>query len=383
MLTHQHIRFSEAPMMDWTDRHCRYFHRLLSRRARLYTEMLTTGAVIHGDRARLMAFDPFEQPVAMQLGGAEPAALATSAVLVEKFGYAEVNLNVGCPSDRVQDGAFGACLMREPARVGDCIKAMKDAVAIPVTVKCRIGVDDQDPEKALFTLAEACVESGADALFVHARKAWLKGLSPKENRDVPPLDYALVHRLKRALPDVPISINGGLTRIAEMQEQLQFVDGVMIGRAAYHDPALLLEVDPQLFGQSAPVANLFDAVDAFLPYVERELAKGERLSAMTRHLLGLFAGMPGARSFRRRLALEAVKPGAGVETLLGAVNEVRTAIARFAEAEAGNPPPTPNLPKPPDLNSPRAPPKWRSPRVAARRRARRPCSRQSAFSRGW
>jgi tRNA-dihydrouridine synthase A len=324
-------------MMDWTDRHCRYFHRLLSRRARLYTEMLTTGAVIHGERARLMAFDPFEQPVAMQLGGAEPAALATSAVLVEKFGYAEVNLNVGCPSDRVQDGAFGACLMREPDRVGDCIKAMKDAVAIPVTVKCRIGVDDQDPEKALFTLAEACVESGADALFVHARKAWLKGLSPKENRDVPPLDYALVHRLKRALPDVPIAINGGLTRIAEMQEQLQFVDGVMIGRAAYHDPALLLEVDPQLFGQSAPVANLFDAVDAFLPYVERELAKGERLSAMTRHLLGLFAGMPGARSFRRRLALEAVKPGAGIETLLGAVNEVRTAIARFAEAEAGKP----------------------------------------------
>ncbi len=319
-------------MMDWTDRHCRYFHRLLSRRARLYTEMLTTGAVIHGDRARLMAFDPFEQPVAMQLGGAEPAALAKAANIVEKFGYAEVNLNVGCPSDRVQNGAFGACLMREPARVGGCVKAMKDAVAIPVTVKCRIGVDDQDPEKALFALAEACVESGVDALFVHARKAWLKGLSPKENRDVPPLDYPLAHRLKRALPDVPIAINGGLTQIAQMQEQLQFVDGVMIGRAAYHDPALLLEVDPQLFGESAPAANLFDAVDAFLPYVERELAKGERLSAMTRHLLGLFAGMPGARSFRRRLALEAVKPGAGVETLLDAVGEVRAALARFADA---------------------------------------------------
>ncbi|MBG0797531.1 tRNA dihydrouridine(20/20a) synthase DusA [Methylocystis sp. L43] len=332
MLTNQDIRFAVAPMMDWTDRHCRYFHRLLSRRARLYTEMLTTGAVIHGDRARLMAFDPFEQPVAMQLGGAEPAALATSAVLVEKFGYAEVNLNVGCPSDRVQNGAFGACLMREPDRVGDCIKAMKDAVAIPVTVKCRIGVDDQDPEKALFALAEACVDSGADALFVHARKAWLKGLSPKENRDVPPLDYRLVHRLKRALPDVPVAINGGLTRMAEMQEQLQFVDGVMIGRAAYHDPALLLDVDPLLFGQPSPAADLFDAVDAFLPYVERELAKGERLSAMTRHLLGLFAGMPGARSFRRRLALEAVKPGAGVETLLDAVGEVRAALARFADA---------------------------------------------------
>ncbi|MGJ0427064.1 tRNA dihydrouridine(20/20a) synthase DusA [Methylocystis sp.] len=331
LITNQDIRFSVAPMMDWTDRHCRYFHRLLSRRARLYTEMLTTGAVIHGDRARLMAFDPFEQPVAMQLGGAEPAALAKSAVIVEKFGYAEVNLNVGCPSDRVQNGAFGACLMREPALVGDCVKAMKDAVAIPVTVKCRIGVDDQE-EHALFALAEACVESGADALFVHARKAWLKGLSPKENRDVPPLDYPLVHRLKRALPDVPIAINGGLTRMAEMQEQLQFVDGVMIGRAAYHDPALLLEVDPCLFGEPAPAADLFEAVDAFLPYVERQLASGERLAAITRHLLGLFAGMPGARSFRRRLALEAVKPGAGIETLLEAVDEVRAARTRFAGA---------------------------------------------------
>lgn len=331
MLTNQDIRFAVAPMMDWTDRHCRYFHRLLSRRARLYTEMLTTGAVIHGDRARLMAFDPFEQPVAMQLGGADPAALAKSAVIVETFGYAEVNLNVGCPSDRVQNGAFGACLMREPARVGDCVKAMKDAVSIPVTVKCRIGVDDQE-EHALFALAEACVESGADALFVHARKAWLKGLSPKENRDVPPLDYPLVYRLKRALPDVPIAINGGLTRMAEMQEQLQFVDGVMIGRGAYHDPALLLEVDPQLFGQPAPAADLFEAVDAFLPYVERQLARGERLAAMTRHLLGLFVGMPGARSFRRRLALEAVEPGAGVETLLDAVGEVRAALARLADA---------------------------------------------------
>ncbi|MGD9543529.1 MAG: tRNA dihydrouridine(20/20a) synthase DusA [Methylocystis sp.] len=334
------IRFSVAPMMDWTDRHCRYFHRLLSRRARLYTEMLTTGAVIHGDRARLMAFDPFEQPVALQLGGAEPAALAQAARIVESFGYAEINLNVGCPSDRVQNGAFGACLMREPALVGDCVKAMKDAVAIPVTVKCRIGVDDQDPQQALFALAEACVTSGADALFVHARKAWLKGLSPKENRDVPPLDYALVHRLKQALPEVPIAINGGLTRLTQMREQLNFVDGVMIGRAAYHDPALLLDVDPQLFGSPAPMADLFDAVDAFLPYVERELANGERLAAMTRHLLGLFAGMPGARAFRRRLALEAVRPGAGVETLLGAVGEVRAAMARFDEpANAAEPAP--------------------------------------------
>ncbi len=331
MLTNQDIRFAVAPMMDWTDRHCRYFHRLLSRRARLYTEMLTTGAVIHGDRARLLGFDPFEQPVALQLGGAEPATLAKAASIVETFGYAEVNLNVGCPSDRVQNGAFGACLMREPALVGDCVKAMKDAVALPVTVKCRIGVDDQDPERALFALAESCVANGADALFIHARKAWLKGLSPKENRNAPPLDYALVHRLKRALPDVPIAINGGLTSMSQIEEQLQCVDGVMIGRAAYHDPALLLAVDPQLFGAPAPAADLFDAVDAFLHYVERELAKGERLAAMTRHLLGLFAGMPGARSFRRRLTLEAVKPGAGVETLLRAVDDVRAATARRAE----------------------------------------------------
>lgn len=331
MLTNRDIRFAVAPMMDWTDRHCRYFHRLLSRRARLYTEMLTTGAVIHGDRARLLAFDPFEQPVALQLGGAEPATLAKAASIVETFGYAEVNLNVGCPSDRVQNGAFGACLMLEPALVGDCVKAMKDAVAIPVTVKCRIGVDDQDPEQALFALAEACVANGADALFVHARKAWLKGLSPKENREAPPLDYALVHRLKRALPDVPIAINGGLTRMSQIREQLTFVDGVMIGRAAYHDPALLLAVDPQLFGAPAPATNLFTAVDAFLPYVERQLAAGERLANMTRHLLGLFAGMPGARSFRRHLALDAVKPGAGVETLLRAVDDVRAATARRAE----------------------------------------------------
>ncbi len=331
MLIDQDIRFAIAPMMDWTDRHCRYFHRLLSRRARLYTEMLTTGAVIHGDRARLLGFDPFEQPVALQLGGAEPATLAKAASIVETFGYAEVNLNVGCPSDRVQNGAFGACLMREPALVGDCVKAMKDAVALPVTVKCRIGVDDQDPERALFALAESCVANGADALFIHARKAWLKGLSPKENRNAPPLDYALVHRLKRALPDVPIAINGGLTSMSQIEEQLQCVDGVMIGRAAYHDPALLLAVDPQLFGAPAPAADLFDAVDAFLHYVERELAKGERLAAMTRHLLGLFAGMPGARSFRRRLTLEAVKPGAGVETLLRAVDDVRAATARRAE----------------------------------------------------
>jgi len=318
-------------MMDWTDRHCRYFHRLLTRRARLYTEMLTAGAVIHGDRARLMEFDAFEQPVAMQLGGTEPDALAKAARAVEAFGYAEVNLNVGCPSDRVQNGAFGACLMREPALVGDCIKAMKDAVAIPVTVKCRIGVDDQDPQQALFALAEAAVANGADALFVHARKAWLQGLSPKENRDVPPLDYALVHRLKRALPETPVAVNGGLTNFAQMHAQLEHVDGVMIGRAAYQEPALLLDVDAEFFGAPAPFTDVFVAIDAFIPYVEKQLAKGERLHAMTRHLLGLFNGAPGARAFRRKLALDAVRPGADVETLRDAVDEVRKAMARHSD----------------------------------------------------
>lgn len=333
-LSPEDIRFSVAPMLDWTDRHCRYFHRLLSRRARLYTEMLTTGAVIHGDRDRLMGFDPFEQPVALQLGGSSPDDLARTAKIAEGFGYSEINLNVGCPSDRVQNGAFGACLMLRPGLVADCVKAMKDAIALPVTVKCRIGVDDQDPERALFEITAQCVEAGADALFVHARKAWLKGLSPKENRDIPPLDYPLVHRLKRAFPDVPMAINGGLTTLAQMQEQLQIMDGVMVGRAAYHDPGLLLSVDAALFNEPARFDDAFTAVEAFLPYIERDLARGEKLSNITRHLLGLFAGLPGARSFRRRLALDAVRPGAGPEALLAAVGEVTAAMARLNGADA-------------------------------------------------
>jgi tRNA-dihydrouridine synthase A len=336
MLAAADIRFSVAPMMDWTDRHCRFFHRLLSRRARLYTEMLTTGAVLHGDRARLLGFDAFEHPVALQLGGSDSSELAVAARIAQEFGYDEINLNVGCPSDRVQDGAFGACLMLRPALVADCVRAMKDAVCLPVTVKCRIGVDNQEPEKALFDLAEKAIDAGADALFVHARKAWLEGLSPKENRDIPPLDYPLVHSLKRAFPDTPIAINGGLATINEMREQLAHVDGVMIGRAAYHDPALLLRVDAELFGEAAPLEDCFQAVEAFLPYVEAQLAKGERLSNMTRHLLGLFAGQPGARSYRRRLALEAVRPGAGVEVLLAAVDEARRGIARQAEVDNAN-----------------------------------------------
>ncbi|QGM98521.1 tRNA dihydrouridine(20/20a) synthase DusA [Methylocystis parvus] len=334
MLTSQDIRFSVAPMMDWTDRHCRYFHRLLTRRARLYTEMLTTGAVIHGDRARLMGYDAFEHPVAFQLGGSEPADLATASKVVADFGYCEVNLNVGCPSDRVQNGAFGACLMLRPVLVADCVKAMKDAVSLPVTVKCRIGVDDQEPEQALFDIAGQCVAAGADALFVHARKAWLKGLSPKENRDVPPLDYALVHRLKRAFPKTAIAINGGLTTIEEMRAQLEALDGVMVGRAAYHDPTLLLSVDREFFDEAPRLADAFMAVEAFIPYIERELAKGEKLSNITRHMLGLFAGLPGARSFRRRLALEAVRPDAGVDVLTSAVDEVTSAMARMRDADA-------------------------------------------------
>lgn len=295
--------------------------------------MLTTGAIIFGDRLRLLAFDPAEHPVAIQLGGSDPADLAKAARIAEDFGYDEINLNVGCPSDRVQNGAFGACLMLRPDLVADCVAAMKQAASVPVTVKCRIGVDDQEPRAALYKLAENAVRAGCDALVVHARKAWLSGLSPKENRDVPPLDYALVYELKRDFPRVPIAINGGIASLGAIREHLVHVDGVMVGRAAYHDPALLLRVDAELFGETAALENEFAAIDAFLPYVEEQLRRGERLSAMTRHLLGLFAGLPGARAYRRRLACEATQKNAGVETLIGAVDEVRRAMARMAEQE--------------------------------------------------
>src|SRR5450631_4129690 len=303
-------RFAIAPMMDWTDRHCRFFHRLLTRRAQIYTEMLTTGAVLRGDRGRLLGFDAFEHPVALQLGGSDPAALAQSARIGEEFGYDEINLNVGCPSDRVQEGRFGACLMVEPVLVADCVAAMKAAVKVPVTVKCRLGVDEQDPDQALFSFAEAVKAAGADALIVHARKAWLKGLSPRENRDVPPLDYSIVHRLKRAHSDLAIVLNGGIASLEQAQAQLAHVDGVMMGRAAYQEPWRLLAVDPLLYGEPAPFASPKDAALAFIPYIERELAKGVRLHAITRHVLGLFRSVPGARAFRRHLATEAVKPTA-------------------------------------------------------------------------
>jgi len=312
-------RFSIAPMMEWTDRHCRFFHRLLTRRALLYTEMITTGAVLRGNRARLLAFDPAEHPVAVQLGGSDPRALAESARICADLGYDAINLNVGCPSDRVQEGRFGACLMAEPQLVGDCVAAMKAAVNVPVTVKCRIGIDEQDPEESLDTLTQNVVAARVDALIVHARKAWLDGLSPRENRDIPPLDYARVYRLKRAWRKLHISINGGIGSVEDAAGHLAHVDGVMMGRAAYQEPWRLLQVDPLISGLPAPFDTTKSALEAFLPYVERELAQGTRLHAMTRHVLGLFQGVPGARAFRRHIAINAVKPGAGVEVLRDAI----------------------------------------------------------------
>jgi tRNA-dihydrouridine synthase A len=306
-------------MMEWTDRHCRFFHRLLTRRALLYTEMLTTGAVLRGDRARLLSFDPFEQPVALQLGGCDPRALAEAARIGEDFGYVEINLNVGCPSDRVQEGRFGACLMAEPALVADCVVAMKAAVKIPVTVKCRIGIDEQDPNEELFGFTDVVKAAGTDALIVHARKAWLKGLSPRENREVPPLDYALVRQLKRVHPDLEIVLNGGIASLEQTQAELGDLDGVMMGRAAYQEPWRLLGVDPMLFGEPAPFATAKEAGLALVPYLERELSKGVRLHSITRHVLGLFRAVPGARAFRRHLATEAVKPGAGASVMADAL----------------------------------------------------------------
>jgi tRNA-dihydrouridine synthase A len=316
-------RVSVAPMMDWTDRHCRALHRTLSQRTLLYTEMLTTGAVLHGDRERLMGFDAMEHPVALQLGGSDPDELAEAAKIGEALGYDEVNLNVGCPSDRVQSGRFGACLMKEPALVAECMAAIGSAVKVPATVKCRLGVDDQTPEESLFGLVDLCVQAGVRTFVVHARKAWLKGLSPKENRDIPPLDYDLVYRLKRERPDLTISINGGVASLDEAEAHLAAgVDGVMLGRAAYHEPGLLGEADRRLFGEAAPDVTPAAAVRAFLPYVERQLAHGVRLPAMTRHMLGLFHGRPGARGWRRILTVEAIRPGAGIEVIERALEEV-------------------------------------------------------------
>jgi tRNA-dihydrouridine synthase A len=327
-------QFSIAPMMEWTDRHCRSFHRLLTRRARLYTEMITTGAVLRGDRTRLLGFDPAEHPLAVQLGGSHPRALAESARICADLGYDEINLNVGCPSDRVREGRFGACLMAEPALVGECVAAMKAAVRIPVTVKCRIGIDAQDPEESLDTLARLAVAAGVDALIVHARKAWLDGLSPRENRDIPPLDYDRVYRLKRAYPALPIAINGGIASVEQAAAHLAHVDGVMMGRAAYQEPWRLLAVDQSIYRVPAAFPSPRAALEAFLPYVERELARGTRLHAMTRHVLGLFHGVPGARAFRRHIATHAVKPAAGIAVLRDALSQVVDGRAELAHIAA-------------------------------------------------
>jgi tRNA-dihydrouridine synthase A len=327
-------RFCVAPMMDWTDRHCRFFHRLLTRRALIYTEMVTTGAIIHGDRSRLLAFDPAEHPVAMQLGGSDPALLAQCARIAEDAGYEEINLNVGCPSDRVQEGRFGACLMAEPTLVGDCVAAMKAAVTVPVTVKCRIGIDEQDPEEALETLTQAVEQAGVDALIVHARKAWLKGLSPRENREVPPLDYDRVYRLKAAHPQLEIVLNGGIETLEASNAHCRRLDGVMMGRAAYKEPWKLLAVDSMVFGEAARYASPKGALEALIPYIERELARGTRLHAITRHVLGIFQAVPGARAFRRHLATAGVKPGAGADVLKEALAMVHDTSRDFAASAA-------------------------------------------------
>ena len=317
-------------MMDWTDRHCRAFHRVLTGRALLYTEMVTTGAILHGPRDRLLGFSEVEHPVALQLGGSEPEALARCATVGAERGYDEVNLNVGCPSDRVQNGRFGACLMQEPELVAECLAAMGAAVAIPVTVKCRIGVDDQDPEESLFRLVDLCAQAGVRSFAVHARKAWLQGLSPKQNRDVPPLDYDLVYRLKAARPDLTIVINGGVGSLEEAAAHLGHVDGVMLGRAAYHSPAILGEADRRLFDPAAPVVDPHQAVELYRPYIAARLAEGVHLAAMVRHMLGLFQSRPGARAWRRILTVEGGRPGAGLEV----VDQALAAVPRGADGVA-------------------------------------------------
>ncbi|NJN39828.1 MAG: tRNA dihydrouridine(20/20a) synthase DusA, partial [Gammaproteobacteria bacterium] len=302
MLTKMPHRLAVAPMMDWTDRHCRFFHRLLTRRTWLYTEMLTTGALLHGDVARHLAFDPAEQPVAVQLGGSEPHDLAACARLAASWGYSEINLNCGCPSERVQRGAFGACLMAEPELVADCVKAMQDAVSIPVTVKHRIGIDRVEDYGFVLRFVETLARAGCRTFVVHARNAWLKGLSPKENREVPPLRYDLVHRLKRELPDLEIVVNGGISAPDEIDAQLTAVDGVMLGRAAYQNPWLLADFDSRYFGETDIPRTRREIVEAIVPYAARHVAAGGSLRQITRHMLGLYHGRPGARAWRRALS---------------------------------------------------------------------------------
>ena len=317
-------RLSVAPMMDWTDRHCRYFHRLLSPNARLYTEMVTSSALLHGDRERLIGFDVSEHPLALQLGGSDPEELAEAARIGAQFGYDEVNLNVGCPSDRVQSGRFGACLMREPALVAECFQAMRSAVSIPVTVKCRLGVDEQDEYADLQHFIEVVAAAGCTVFVVHARKAWLKGLSPKENRDVPPLNYQRVYQLKLDFPQLAIIINGGIETVAEVDTHLRHTDGVMLGRTAYHEPYRLAELDNLLFGTCLPEREA--VIERMRPYIEAHIASGGKLQHISRHMLGLFQGLPGARAWRRTLSENAHRPDAGFAIVEQALRACRSQL---------------------------------------------------------
>jgi len=319
-------------MMDWTDRHCRTFHRLLTRNALLYTEMLTAPAIIHGDRERLLACDAREHPVALQLGGSDPMALAEAADIGASFGYDEINLNVGCPSDRVQEGRFGACLMAEPELVAACMSAMRARVEVPVTVKCRIGIDDQDAEDDLQKFIETVAAAGCITFIVHARKAWLAGLSPKQNREVPPLDYARVYRLKASRPDLTIVLNGGIAGLDDAEQHLAYVDGVMLGRAAYQTPYLLANVDQRLFGSNESVVSRAEALELLTTYTSRHLESGGRLNNVVRHVLGLYHGQPRARTFRRHLSENAVKDGAGIEVLIDALRIAEPSHRSFSAA---------------------------------------------------
>ncbi|MEM7302208.1 MAG: tRNA dihydrouridine(20/20a) synthase DusA [Pseudomonadota bacterium] len=319
--------FAVAPMMDWSDRHCRYFHRQLSRHALLYTEMVVADAIVRGDRERLLGFDEAEHPVALQLGGSNPDTLVEATRIATQFGYDEINLNVGCPSDRVQSGTFGACLMRTPHLVADCIGAMQKATHLPVTVKCRLGVDDQDTETALDNLADAVLDQGCDALWVHARKAWLNGLSPKENRTVPPLDYDRVFRLKERLGDVFVGINGGIETLDQATELARNVDGTMLGRAAYHTPSILLDVDERIYGDPPRNIDFSTVFDAMKSHSARHLEQGRRMNHITRHMIGLFHGLPGARRYRQIMSVEAAKPDASPDLLDAALVEVDLSAA--------------------------------------------------------
>ena len=319
-------------MMDWTDRHCRFFHRLLSGRAQLYTEMVTAEAVLHGNRDRLLGFGSEERPVALQLGGSDPARLAEAAAIGEGYGYDEINLNVGCPSDRVQEGRFGACLMAEPALVARSVAAMQARVHVPITVKCRIGIDAQDSEADFERFIVTVADAGCRTFIVHARKAWLQGLSPKENREIPPLDHGRVHRLKAAHPDLRIVLNGGIGSLEEAEAHLVHVDGVALGRAAYQNPYLLAEVDGRLFGEAASAPSRRAVLEALIPYVERHLRDGGRLNNMTRHILGLYHGRPRARAFRRHLSEHAPRNGAGIDVLRQAIR-IAEGEVRIAEGE--------------------------------------------------